>query len=235
MSKKYKCIIVDDEPPAIRLLENYIAKISILELTYTSTSALMALSFLEKEKVDIIFLDIQMPHLTGLQLSKIIPKNTKVIFTTAYPQFALESYSVNAIDYLLKPFDFERFYKAIHKICSKETPIQQKIKKDFIFIKTDRKNNLVKVTVSDIIYIESLKNYVAIHLNNKEFITYNSLKNIKESLQNENFVQIHKSYLVSILHIEKTTSSSVFIGNKEIPIGNSFKNDFFLKIAQNKL
>lgn len=235
MSKKIKCMIVDDEPPAIRLLEKYVAKVSFLELVFTTTNSLEALSFLERNQVDVIFLDIQMPHLTGLQLSKIIDAKTNVIFTTAYPQFALESYNVNAVDYLLKPFDFERFYKAISKLKIEEKQVEKSINSDFIFIKTDGKNNLNKVNIQDIYYIESLKNYVAIHLKNNEIITYNTLKNIKEILPENKFVQIHKSFIIAIYHIEKTTTNSVFMIDKELPIGNSYKNEFFSKIEQNRL
>ncbi|WP_281986395.1 LytR/AlgR family response regulator transcription factor [Aquimarina aggregata] len=236
MIEKIKCIIVDDEPPAIRLLEKHIAKVSFLELITTTTNSLAVLEILEKQNVDLLFLDIQMPNLTGIQLSKIIDSKIKVIFTTAYPQFALESYDLNAIDYVLKPFDFERFYKAVSKLKPyTEVKHTESSATNYVFIKTDGKNNLEKVYVDDILYIEGLKNYVAIHLTNKQIITYNTLKHIYETLPNHKFIQIHKSYVVSIAHIDKTSSTTVQIHGNELPLGNTYKTDFFKKIDMNIL
>ena len=158
MSTLYTCIIVDDEPPAIRLLERYVKQVSFLKLIASTTKSLEALEKLEKTQVDVIFLDIQMPNLTGIQLSKIISDKTKVIFTTAYPQFALESYDLNAIDYLLKPFEFERFYKAVLKLKDLEKTDKSKGSiENYLFVKTDGKNNFEKVYIHEISYIEGLK------------------------------------------------------------------------------
>ena len=237
MEKVIKCIIVDDEPPAIRLLEKYIDKVAFLELVTTTTNSLEALQIMEKEDIDLAFLDIQMPNLTGIQLSKIVNDKTKIIFTTAYPQFALESYDLNAVDYLLKPFDFERFYKAVSKVkLSSKTQDTNTTAASYLFVKTDGKNNFEKINNSDILYIEGLKNYVAIHLkNNKQIITYNTLKHISESLPTHNFIQIHKSFIVAIIHIEKTNSIVVQINGKELPLGNTYKSLFFDRIEKNKL
>ncbi len=236
MSKHIRCVIVDDEPPAIRLLKKYVEKVSFLELVTTTTNPLEALQILETETIDLVFLDIQMPNLTGIQLSKIIKKHIKIIFTTAYPQFALESYDLNAADYLLKPFDFERFYKAIKKVeVTKDTIEKQSALNDFVFVKTDGKNNFEKVKINDILYIEGLKNYVALHLKNTQIITYNTLKNIKENLPDSVFVQIHKSFIISILHIEKTTSSTIHINTKELPIGDTYKTALFTVLNNHKL
>ena len=237
MEKVIKCIIVDDEPPAIRLLEKYIDKVAFLELVMTTTNSLEALQIMEKEDIDLAFLDIQMPNLTGIQLSKIVNDKTKIIFTTAYPQFALESYDLNAVDYLLKPFDFERFYKAVSKVkLSSKTQDTNTTAASYLFVKTDGKNNFEKINNSDILYIEGLKNYVAIHLkNNKQIITYNTLKHISESLQTHNFIQIHKSFIVAIIHIEKTNSIVVQINGKELPLGKTYKSLFFDRIEKNKL
>lgn len=237
MKDNLKCIIVDDEPPAIRLLEKYIHKVSFLELVATTTNSLEALQILEKDAIDLVFLDIQMPNLTGIQLSKIINENSKVIFTTAYPQFALESYDLNAVDYLLKPFNFERFYKAVSKVKAIYKDGFKNISsiEEFLFIKTDGKNNFEKLNIKDILYIEGLKNYVAIHLKNKQIITYNTLKHIGESLPKQNFIQIHKSYIVAIHHIEKTNSISIQINKRNLPIGNSYKKNFFDRIKKNEI
>lgn len=233
-----KCLIVDDEPPAIRLLEKYVSKVAFLELVTTTTSSLEALSIIDKDDVDLVFLDIQMPDLTGIQLSKIIQGKTKVIFTTAYPQFALESYSLSAVDYLLKPFEFERFYQAVLKLKtnSKTIEVNESVKTDrYLFVKTDGKNNFEKVYVKDICYIEGLKNYVAIHLKNKQIITYNTLKSIEEFLPKTEFIKVHKSYIVSLHHIHKTDSLSVYINDKALPIGDSHKKVFFETIQKMKL
>ena len=234
---KLKCIIVDDEPPATRILENYIGKVSFLEKTAIFNDALKALEFLNTHSVDVIFLDIQMPQLTGLQLSRIISKEIKVIFTTAYPDFALEGFELNAVDYLLKPIAFERFYQAVSKLNgdSKTEVISNNNSADFIFIKTDGKNKFIKLFLDEILYVESLQNYVCIYTLNQQIITHSSLKNVIESLPERNFVQIHKSYVVALKQIESTDSFSVFVNAKELPIGATFKDAFFERIDQNKI
>jgi two-component system LytT family response regulator len=233
---KIKCIIVDDEPPAIRILENHLEKVSFFEKVGTFNDSMKALKFLNSQSVDLVFLDIQMPQLTGLQLSKIISKDIKVIFTTAYPDFALEGFELNAIDYLLKPISFERFYQAASKV---NTVPKQEIKSnnqlEFIFIKTDGKNKFSKIFLNDILYVESLQNYVCIHTTVQKIITHSSLKNVIESLQQNEFVQIHKSYVVSLKQIVATDSFSVFINEKELPIGATFKDAFFERIGNNKI
>ncbi|MEO7977904.1 LytTR family DNA-binding domain-containing protein [Flavobacterium sp.] len=232
----FKCIIVDDEPPATRILKNYVEKVSFLEEVGIFNDSLKALEFLNSNKTDVIFLDIQMPQLTGLQLSRIISKDVKVIFTTAYPDFALEGFELNAVDYLLKPIAFERFYQAVSKLNSEvKTEIVNTNSTEFIFIKTDGKNKFQKVLLNDILYIESLQNYVCIHTSKQQIITHSSLKNVIESLPSTDFIQIHKSYVVALKQIDSTDSFSVFINTKELPVGATFKDDFFKQIDQNKI
>ena len=236
MNKQLTCVIIDDEPPAIRLLKKFVTKISFLELKGAYTTPLEALQFIEKEKIDLVFLDIQMPEITGIQLSKIINPNTKIIFTTAYPQFALESYEVAATDYLLKPIEFERFYKAVLKIQEKEvTPQITSKKEEFLFFKTDGKNKFSKVFLDDILYVEGLKNYVSIFLKNQRIITYSTLKKLTESLPEDNFIQTHKSYIISIKNIDRIDNDSIWINKKELPIGNTYRKLFFEKITNNQL
>lgn len=233
---KFKCIIVDDEPPATRILEKYVEKVSFLEKVGVFNDSLAALAFLNSNNVDLIFLDIQMPQLTGIQLSKIISKDIKVIFTTAYPDFALEGFELNAIDYLLKPIAFERFYQGVSKLNSVPKLISQNNSQpDFIFIKTDGKNKFTKLFLSNISYIESLQNYVCIHTTNEQLITHSSLKNVIESLPENEFIQIHKSYVISLKQIQSTDSFSVFVNNKELPIGATYKEAFFIRIEENKI
>jgi len=233
----FKCIIVDDEPPATRILENYIGKVSFLEKAGVFNDALKALEFLNTQTVDVIFLDIQMPQLTGLQLSRIISKDIKVIFTTAYPDFALEGFELNAVDYLLKPIAFERFYQAVSKLNTeqKSEAVKNNSSSDFIFIKTDGKNKFQKLFLDEILYVESLQNYVCIHTLKQQIITHSSLKNVIESLPEKDFIQIHKSFVVALKQIESTDSFSVFINTKELPIGATYKDAFFDRIDQNKI
>jgi DNA-binding LytR/AlgR family response regulator len=226
-------LIVDDEAPAIRLLTSYINKVPFLELVDTTTNPVEAISILEREALDLVFLDIQMPTITGIQLSKIIKDKVSVIFTTAYPQFALESYELDAVDYLLKPFEFERFYSAVLKVKPKAKK-EKTATRDFIFIKTDGKNNFEKVYTEDILYIEGLKNYVSIHIGSKQIITYNTLKHFESELPKNHFIKIHKSYIISIAHIQKTDSLTVYLSNGDhLPIGDTYKKAFFEAI--NKL
>lgn len=235
MSKTFTCIIVDDEPPAIRLLEKYISKVHFLSLENSFTNPLEALQYLNSNTVDLVFLDIQMPEISGIQLSKIINSNTQIIFTTAYAQFALDSYDVAAVDYLLKPIDFERFYKAVNKINALPQPIQETDTDSYLFVKTDGKNNFIKLFIKDILYIEGLKNYLSIQLRHEQIITYGTLKHLKESLPKQDFVQIHKSYIIALKHIDKIDNQSVWINNSELPIGNTYKKEFYEEISKKKL
>lgn len=233
-----QCIVIDDEPAAIRLLERYMADISFIKLKASFTKPLEALSFLESEAIDIVFLDIQMPQITGLQLSKIIDAKTQIIFTTAYPEFALESYDVAAVDYLLKPFSFERFYKAVVKAKSK---LQKGVaststsNNNYLFIKTDGKHNFNKVFMEDIKYVEGLKNYVSIQLDNDQIITYITLKHLANRLPNALFIQIHKSYIINLSHIDTIENDAIWINNTQLPIGNTFRKSFFEAVNNRQL
>lgn len=236
MSNILKCIIVDDEPPAIRLLEKFVAKVDFLELQSTFTSPLEALQYIESNNIDVVFLDIQMPEISGIQLTKLLTKGTKIIFTTAYAQFALDSYDLGAVDYLLKPISFERFYKAIMKLKVQDNErIEVENKPSFFFVKKEGKNSFIKVFLRDVLYVESLKNYISIQLHNERIVTYNTLKSFKESLPQNEFIQIHKSFVVAIPHIHKIDNDSIWINEKELPLGNTFRKAFFDKIGQNKL
>ena len=208
MIRDFKCIIVDDEPAAIRLLEKFIEKVTFLKLINTFTKPIEALKFLHDNTVDLLFLDIQMPEITGIQLSKIVSNNTQIIFTTAYPKFALESYDVAAIDYLLKPIEFTRFYKAVSKLLPPETANETALSSEnYIFLKTDGKNKFVKVFLEDILFIEGLKNYVSVQLKEEQIITNNTLKYLSKNLAKSHFIQIHKSYTVSYTHLTLPTKA----------------------------
>ena len=170
------------------------------------------------------------------QLSKIIKEDIHVIFTTAYPDFALESYNVSAMDYLLKPIEFERFYKAVKKVIpSNRKEPTRSVEDDFIFLKTDGKNKFAKVVLSEVQFLQGLKNYVALQIQDKQIITYSTLKHFNETLPEQEFVQIHKSYIVSIRHIDRIENDAVWVQQHQLPLGNTYRKKFFEKISQRGL
>ncbi|MCD2258429.1 LytR/AlgR family response regulator transcription factor [Psychroserpens luteolus] len=235
--QQLKCIIIDDEPAAVRLLERYVLDVAFLKLQKTFTKPLEALAFLESTTIDLVFLDVQMPQITGIQLSKIIASHTQIIFTTAYSEFALDSYEVATADYLLKPFSFERFYKAVLKAQKQYAkPFKTEENEDaFIFIKTDGKHNFNRVFIEEILFIEGLKNYVSVQLKNEQIITYSTLKHLSERLPNAQFIQIHKSYIIALSHINKIDNDTVWIQEKQLPIGNTYRKKFFDAINKRQL
>lgn len=236
MKETFITILIDDEPPALRLLEKYAATVPNLNVVATFTDPLEALTYIEKNVVDVVFLDVQMPVLNGIQFSKIVT-GVKVIFTTAFSEFALQGYEVNAVDYLLKPFTIERFHQATAKLkegTANQTMCSPQTSKH-LFVKTDGKNNLERVNLDNVFFFESIKNYVAIHHKNGQTITYSTLKRIVASVSNSEFIQIHKSYVVAIKYIEKTNSNSVYVHGKELPLGNTFKDCFFETLEGLKL
>lgn len=240
MANTLSCIIIDDEPPAIRVLEKFTQQLKDLELLASFTNPLEALSMIQQQQPEIVFLDIQMPNITGIQFSKLIDYDAHIIFTTAYAQFAVEGFQLNAIDYLLKPIAFPRFIEAIEKVKKREGSTQkhQNLHCDnpaYFFIKTDRKNKFKKVDLQEILYIESIKNYVVIHTKAEQIVSYNALKNIQETLSGNRFVQIHKSYIVALDKVQKTDNHEVWVHGKELPLGDTYKSDFFQKINEKKL
>lgn len=226
MSKK--CLIVDDEPLAGEVLESYIDRIDSLELVATCNNAIDAFEVLKKEHVDLLFLDIQMPKLTGIEFLKVINPAPQVIFTTAYREYAVESYELNVVDYLLKPIAFDRFMMAINKVLDHE-PVSNLSNGDsnddkpYLFLKADRK--MVKVYLEDIQYIESLKDYVRIKTaDGKEVISLQKISYLEQKLPEDCFLRIHRSYIVPIKKIDTFSTTGVEIGNKEIPIGRNYKS-----------
>ena len=238
MSNLFTCIIVDDEPPAIRVIEKFISQLKDLELIASSSNALEGLELIQQNQPDIVFLDIQMPDLTGIQLSKLIDPNVNIIFTTAYPQFAVEGFELNAVDYLLKPIAFPRFIEAVEKVKKKKTLVKETSNlnnEEYFFVKTDGKNKFRKVKLSDILFAESIKNYVIIHTEAEQLVTYNTLKNIQESLPQTKFIKIHKSYIVALDKVEKTDNYEVWINGKYRPLGDTYRSEFFKRIHDKKL
>lgn len=231
---KLKCLIVDDEPIAQNIVKGFILDTPKLELFAVCDNALEALNVLEKNRIDLLFLDIEMPKLSGLSFLKTLPAPPATIITTAYREFALEGFELSVVDYLLKPFSFERFLKAINKVnISTDADIgmpETNPSTEYTYFKVDRKN--VKVNYDDIFYIQGLSNYVKIHLKNDILVVYEKLLDLEKSLPRDEFVRIHKSYIVSLTKIKSYTSDSIEMADKELSIGNTYRKHFFSKIKK---
>jgi len=234
---KTRCAIIDDEELAIELLEGYIKHIENLELVGICKNAIEGYNLLQKTKVDLLFLDIQMPMLSGIEFLKNISNPPKVIFTTAYSEYAVDGFELNAVDYLLKPVSFERFLKAVNKVfLAQPSAAAQNISEmssafddAFIYLKEDKM--MVKVLLKDILFIESLKNYVKVKTTQRDIVTYKTITSLEEKLPSNKFLRVHRSYIVGIDHIDFFSSAQVHIGKTDIPIGRNFKNEV-LKFLQ---
>lgn len=229
--KKWKCLIVDDEPPAIKILESYIEVLDYLEVVGTCNNAFRAIDILNSVKVDLMFLDINMPKLLGTQLLKTIQHPPKVIFTTAHKDYAFEAFEMDAVDYLLKPISFERFLKAVNKFCQMNTTesVGSSNGPGFLYFRVDRK--MVKVYLKDIIYIESFKDYVIIHRQNENDLKVKyTISSVENMLPQSLFLRIHRSFIVSIKKVTAFSSHDVEIGKMELPIGKSYP-DVFKKLT----
>ncbi len=239
-----RCLIVDDEPLALHILEDYILKIPFLQLVKATTNPIEALTLVQEKQVDLVFLDVQMPELTGIQFLRIANGKAKVILTTAYPQYALEGYELDVIDYLLKPIAFDRFFKSVQKVQAilqpaaapaqvepAPQPKQQDLLSDFIFVKTEHK--IQKVYLNDILFIEGLKDYISIFTPSERIITLQNMKKMEDALPARHFIRVHKSYIVSINKIDSIERSRIFIGDKVIPVGDTYRDEFF-KIIDGK-
>ncbi len=220
-----KCIAIDDEPPAIELVKEYIGKVSFLELQGVYYSSLKALESLHEKPVDLVFMDINMPDLSGMNLSRLLPEQTRVIFTTAYEQYALESYKVHALDYLLKPFSFEDFLNSATKAkeyfsLKKDAPYRKN--EDYFFVKADYK--LIKIVWKDILFIENQKDYVKIYLSDgRAIMTLMSLKSLEEKMPRNAFMKVHRSYIVSLQHLTTVERNRIVIGKHYIPVSEAYK------------
>ncbi|MCZ6900497.1 MAG: LytTR family DNA-binding domain-containing protein [Bacteroidetes bacterium] len=238
---KLKCLAVDDEPYALDVLETYIQKIDDLELVTKCTNAIDAFNLIQKEKIDVLFLDIQMPKLTGIDFLKNITNPPQVIFTTAYRDYALDGYDLNITDYLLKPFSFERFLKAINKVYlnsqTQDSNINQikdeAIEQNIIYFKADKK--MLKVWLDDIFYIESMKDYVFVKTLKREIISYQKISFLDEKLPGHKFLRIHRSFIIAVDKIEAFCATHVDVAGKEIPIGRNYKNQVLEKLNQENL
>jgi two-component system, LytTR family, response regulator len=233
-----KCTVIDDEPFALDLLKDYVRRTPFLEEGECFSNPYKALAYLNNEKPDLIFLDINMPELTGIQLYKSLPSPPLVIFTTAYPEYAAESYEYNAVDYLVKPIKYERFLKAVNKalgltassgITPSAIPEKPGHKKGYIMIKSG--NRLVKVLPDDIQYIEAAGNYMCFHIKGKKLMSLLNMKDALGILPEDEFVRIHKSYIISLKHLEAVERHDVVVAGRQIPIGITYREHFTRKMG----
>ncbi|MFT3826685.1 MAG: LytTR family DNA-binding domain-containing protein [Chitinophagaceae bacterium] len=239
-----RCIIVDDKPLAIDILKDYTSKISFLQLVYTTQNPLDALDYVRNNPVDLIFLDIQMPEISGIQFLKILNGAAKVILTTAYTEYALEGYEHDVIDYLLKPVSFDRFYKAVEKarklletapavaapasVAADTSAAESKADTNGLFIKTEYK--IQRIDFSAIRYIEARQNYIVIVTTGEPLMSLQSIKSIEEKLPPAMFMRVHKSYIISLQKIDTIERSRIFIGEAVIPVGDSYRDAFFNRL-----
>ena len=230
------CWIIDDEPLAIELLESYVAKTTFLKLTGSYSSPIQAMQDATTQSVDIIFLDIQMPEISGMEFARFIKDETRIIFTTAFSEYALEGYRVDALDYLLKPTTYTKFLEATKKALkwfvmkesatNKSSILSLGQEEEQMFVKADHK--LIRILYKDILYIEGWKDYVKIHLTDKPhpILSLMSMKGLEESLPSTKFIRIHRSFIIQKNKIESVSKNRVMIGDKELPIGESYKEEF---------
>lgn len=223
---KSRVIIIDDEPLALEIIETYLNRLSDFEIVKKCSGAVEAFSVIKNQKIDLIFLDIEMPQLSGINFLKSLTDPPAVIITTAYRKYAVEGFDLNVLDYLLKPIPFERFLKAIDKYYKTVKdkiiePAEEEEQKDYLYLKENKK--LIKISYDDIFYIEGMKDYAVFHLANGRLISKYTLQSLEEILPESKFVRIHKSYIVSIPKVTAVTGSSVEIGKKELVIGRTFK------------
>lgn len=226
-SKTISCIIVDDEFIAREIIAIHISKISSINIVASCSNAMDAFKYINKHKIDLVFLDINMPEISGISFAKSINKDIKIIFTTAYRDYAVEGFELQAVDYLLKPISFERLLKAVNTYFEVYSNQQKVITEhidssEFMFVRSDR--IMVKIDFNDVIYIESYSDYIKIHLSNKTIVTRETITAIEAKLPKKIFIRIHRSYIISIKHITSFTNEQVIILKKSLPISRSYKS-----------
>ena len=235
---KLACLIIDDEPLARKGIKEYIEDVDFLTLAGEFDSPLKAMELIRSGKVQLIFLDIQMPKITGLQFFKSLKQAPPVIFTTAYPQYALDGFELNALDYLVKPISFERFLKAAlkakeyYELRKENKALETAVSSDYLFIKVDGK--LVRVSYGDILFVEAVQNYVTIHTKEKKFMTYLTFHSIEEFLPSSLFIKTHKSYLVALSKIESIEGNCIQIGSHSVPISRNLKDEVMERIMNSR-
>lgn len=227
-----RCFVVDDQAYAVQIIADYVTRVPFLELAGTTTSPIQALTRIQEGDIDLVFLDIQMPELTGMQFLKLCVGKCRVILTTAYPEFALEGYEHEVIDYLLKPVAFERFVKAAQKASnlfpSNAAAIPSTQATDgYFFVKGESKNKFIKVNHDDVLYVEGLKNYVSVYTKDQRIVTYHTLTELENQLPRPPFYRVHKSYIISLRHMTMVDGNTIFIGDRQVPLGETYREQFF--------
>jgi DNA-binding LytR/AlgR family response regulator len=234
---KINCIIVDDEPLARKGLKEYVQDVDFLNLVGEFDNAMKTTDVLAKENVQLLFLDIQMPRITGLDFFRSLKNAPPVIFTTAYPQYALEGFDVNALDYLVKPISFDRFLKAAIKAkeyyeLRKENETNNPSNEEYFFVKAD--NKLVKIFFNEVLFVEALQNYVTIHTTSKKYVTYLTFKSVEEYLPQDSFIKTHKSYIVSAAKIDSIDGNDIRIKDHHVPISRNEKEQVMERLLKGK-
>ncbi len=235
------CIAIDDEPMALKVIQRFADKVPFLDLQGTFQNPVKAMDYLQANTVDLIFLDIQMPDLTGLQFLQSLSSPPLVIFTTAYSQYALDSYELDVVDYLLKPIPFDRFLKGVNKAYklflaaqdsanSNAEDSSNDVDSPYMFLKSDTR--IFKVKRADIRYIEGMRDYIAVHTTERRIMTLMSLTKMLDKLPSADFIRVHKSYIINLHHITLIQHNRITIGDKEIPISNTYRENFFHRIEQ---
>lgn len=240
---KIKCIAIDDEPPALSQMEEYISRVPFLEPIRFFDNAFDTIEFLKNNDIDLMFLDIEMEGLTGIQLLNVMKKRPKVVLTTAYSQYALKAFDLNVSDYLLKPISFERFLQSVEKVydsikaqplnTSSESINTETHSRNYIFVKTEYR--MQRIDFKDILYIEGLKEYLIIYTSKEKVLTLQSFKRMEEMLPSENFIRVHKSYMVALDKILSIERNRIKITDKLIPIGESYSKPFYQMLSERKL
>jgi len=230
-NSQIRCLLVDDEPPSLEILRTYISTVPMLKVVGECYHAMGAFEYIQRHAVDVIFLDVNMPRLSGIDFIKALPNPPKVIFTTAHRDFAVEGFELGAIDYLLKPYSLDRFLRAVHRMLNPDSKNQKtsaasltEEKPDrFLYVRADRK--MVKVFIDDITHIESLKDYVKVVTTNKIIVSKQSISSLEEMLPRDSFIRVHRSYILAVNKIDTYNTDLIEVGGKEIPIGRLFRHE----------
>jgi len=236
-----RCLVIDDEPPALAILADYIGQVPFLTLVGTTTDPIEGLTWVQQGRADLVFLDIQMPRLTGLQFLKLAGYKARVVLTTAYPEYALDGYENDVVDYLLKPIAFERFLKAAHKalallapappaptaVVPVAVPAPVAPALGHLFVKGDTKNKYLRINYADILYVEGLNNYVLLHLPHERIATYQTLRELADSLPQPPFMRVHKSFIVSLDHVRLLDGNTLYVQDKLIPVSDTYREALY--------
>ncbi|WP_340112697.1 LytR/AlgR family response regulator transcription factor [Maribellus mangrovi] len=230
---KINCIAIEDEPLALKKIKEYIVQVDYLELLEGFNNAIDAVGYLKENTVDLIFLDVRMKKLSGIQFLEALQNKPKVIITSAYDEYALKGYELDVADYLLKPFTFDRFLKSVDKVYNQLMETNSSSSNGYIFVKTEHR--IEKIVINDILFIQGMKDYLQIHTNDRKIMTLQTFKNLLEILPDNDFQRVHNSYIVSISKIENIERNRIRIGKNLIPISDSYKDKFYGILKERKI